>query len=240
MTADRRNIALILAGGTGSRAGFNVPKQFVELSGRTMIERTVDAFEAAPAIDGIVVVSSVQTAQAMRSLVLANRWTKLIGLCNGGVNRFASGNAGLALCPQQGCNVLIHDAARPLVSQRLIADVCRALEVHRAVCAAVPATDSLMLSADGGKTVERYLDRSAVWNVQTPQAFRTEVIREAYTEALRHSDFVATDDCSVVRKYLPGVEIAIVRGDETNIKLTYPSDRERIERLLAEHNGSAL
>lgn len=240
MTTDRRNIALILAGGTGTRAGFTVPKQFVELAGRTMIERTIDAFQASPAIAGIVVVGNVQTADEMRSLVMANKWTKFIGLCNGGPNRFASGNAGLALCPQQGCNVLIHDAARPLVSQRVIADVCRALESHGAVCTAVPATDSLMTSADGGKTVERYIDRSTVWNVQTPQAFHAEVIREAYTEALRHSDFSATDDCSVVRRYLPRVEIAIVRGDETNIKLTYPSDKERIERLLAERNDSAL
>lgn len=240
MTTDRRNIALILAGGTGTRAGFTVPKQFVELAGRTMIERTVDAFQASPAIAGIVVVGNMQTADEMRSLVVANKWTKFIGLCNGGANRFASGNAGLALCPQQGCNVLIHDAARPLVSQRVIADVCRALESYEAVCTAVPATDSLMTSADGGKTVEKYIDRSTVWNVQTPQAFHAEVIREAYTEALRHSDFSATDDCSVVRRYLPRVEIAIVRGDETNIKLTYPSDKERIERLLTERNESAL
>lgn len=226
------NIAVILAGGTGSRAGFGVPKQFVELCGRTMIERTVDAFQLNPCITGIVIVTNAEFTAATRTLATANCWTKLRGICCGGPNRFASGNAGLALCPA-ACNVLLHDAARPMVSQRIITEVCQALGKYSAVGVAVPATDSLVVSA--GSMVERYLDRRTVWNVQTPQGFHAGILREAYTEALRHEDFSATDDCSVVRKYLPGVEIALVQGDYNNIKLTFPEDRQRIERMLAEN-----
>lgn len=234
--ATSENIAIILAGGTGSRAGFGIPKQFVMLGGRTMIERTVDAFQQNETITGIIVVTNVETADEMRCVVMRNRWTKLRGVCNGGMNRFASGNAGLALCAMPDCNVLLHDAARPMVSQRIITEVCEALNRYRAVDVAIPATDSLMVS--DGETVSHYLDRSKIWNVQTPQGFNIDIIRTAYTEALRNEDFSATDDCSVVRKYLPDVEIALVRGDVNNIKLTYPEDKERIERMLSEKQAA--
>lgn len=232
-----QNIALILAGGTGSRAGFSIPKQFVTLNGRCMIEHTVNAFQQNPLITGIVIVTNVEYADKMRELAIKSAWTKLLGICNGGPNRFASGNSGLSLCPAQHCNILIHDAARPLVSQRIITQVCQALEQHSAVDVAVPSTDSLIVS--DGHTVEKYLDRGTVWNVQTPQGFHVETIRRAYTEALRNSDFSATDDCSVVRKYCPDQTIALVEGDVNNIKFTYPADKETIERLLAQHNPSA-
>lgn len=226
------NIAIILAGGTGTRAGFSLPKQFVKLAGRTMIERTVDAFQQNPMITGIVIVSNVETLEEMRSVVLQNRWTKLRAVCSGGMNRFASGNAGLAQCDSPRCNVLIHDGARPMVSQRIITEVCEALNRYKAVDVAVPSTDSLIIS--DGNTVSEYLDRNAVWNVQTPQGFCYDTIHTAYTEALRHEDFSATDDCSVVRKYLPETKIALVRGDVNNIKLTYPADKERMEQLIFE------
>lgn len=225
------NIAVILAGGTGTRAGFPIPKQFVELAGRTMIERTVDAFQENPMITGIVIVSNIETLDEMRSVALQNQWAKLTAVCSGGMNRFASGNAGLAQCAPPNCNVLIHDGARPMVSQRIITEVCEALSAYEAVDVAVPSTDSMIIS--DGSTVSRYLDRKEVWNVQTPQGFRLDTIRTAYTEALRNGDFGATDDCSVVRKYLPETKIALVRGDADNIKLTYPADKERMEQLLA-------
>lgn len=232
----KENIAIILAGGTGSRAGFGVPKQFVKLLGRTMIERTVDAFQQNALISGIVVVTNAGTAEEMRRVAMRNRWTKLLGICNGGMNRFASGNAGLAACATQHCNVLIHDAARPMVSQRIITQVCEALNRYDAVDVAVRATDSMMVS--DGKTVSRYLDRSEIWNVQTPQGFDMQTIRAAYLEALRNNDFSATDDCSVVRKYFPDTEIALVEGDTSNIKLTFPEDKLRIERMLSEKQCS--
>ena len=232
----KENIAIILAGGTGTRAGFSVPKQFVKLAGRTMIERTVDAFQQNPLITGIVIVSNIETLEEMRSLVLQNRWTKLKAVCAGGMNRFASGNAGLSQCDSPDCNVLIHDGARPMVSQRIITEVCEALNKYSAVDVAVPSTDSLIVS--DGNRVSNYLDRNTVWNVQTPQGFGYETIRTAYTEALRREDFGATDDCSVVSKYLPETEIALVRGDINNIKLTYPADKERVEQLIEETKQS--
>lgn len=224
------NTAIILAGGSGTRAGFDKPKQFIEISGRTMLERSVDAFEANPDIESIVIVSNAMFVAETRALVERNKWYKLTALCSGGASRFASANAGLASCPATSTGVLIHDAARPLVSQRIISDVAHALLKYSAVDVAVPSTDSLILS--DGNTVSRYIPRDEAWNVQTPQGFRIGTIFDAYSEALRHEDFNATDDCSLVRKYLPDVEVALVKGDNENIKLTYPHDKERMEEIL--------
>ena len=123
-----------------------------------------------------------------------------------------------------------------MVSLRIITEVCEALNKYSAVDVAVPSTDSLIVS--DGNRVSNYLDRNTVWNVQTPQGFGYETIRTAYTEALRREDFGATDDCSVVSKYLPETEIALVRGDVNNIKLTYPADKERVEQLIEETKQS--
>lgn len=112
-----RNTAIILAGGKGERAGFAVPKQFAELAGRTVIERTVDAFERHPMITGIVIVTIADCMDRMQTIVERNTWHKFAGLCSGGFTRFASANAGLMLCPAAEGNVLIHDGARPLVAK---------------------------------------------------------------------------------------------------------------------------
>jgi 2-C-methyl-D-erythritol 4-phosphate cytidylyltransferase len=226
-----RNTAIILAGGKGERAGFAVPKQFAELAGRTVIERTVDAFERHPMITGIVIVTIADCMDRMQTIVERNTWHKFAGLCSGGFTRFASANAGLMLCPAAEGNVLIHDGARPLVGQEVISRVITALEGSEAVITAVPSTDSLVMT-DGG-SVESYLDRSKVWRVQTPQGFRTSLLRSAYLEALRHSYFDATDDAMLIRRYFPDRHIAVVEGSESNIKLTYPGDMKRMEQILA-------
>lgn len=226
-----KNTVVILAGGKGERAGFGIPKQFVPLLGRTMIERTVDTFEQHPLISHIVIVTAGECAEEMKRTVMRNSWHKLLGIAMGGATRFASANAGLLLCPPGEGNVLIHDGARPLADAPLITALCRSLDTHEAAVTAVPSTDSLLLS--DGERVEGYLDRTKVWRVQTPQGFRTELLRSAYLEALRHSDFSATDDASLLRKYFPDVSIAIVRGSEDNIKLTYSRDKELIEQIIS-------
>jgi 2-C-methyl-D-erythritol 4-phosphate cytidylyltransferase len=118
--------------------------------------------------------------------------------------------------------VLLHDAARPFVSQQIIADVCQALESHPAVSVAVPVTDTLYLMNDN--TVKQIPSRSEYMRAQTPQAFHLETIEEAYRRALESGNIIATDDAGIVHKYMPEQPIFIVRGDEANKKITYKED----------------
>ena len=130
-----------------------------------------------------------------------------------------------------GCiSLLLHDAARPFVSQRIIADVCQALETHQAVTVAVPSTDTLYKvqsdkgQSDKGMFLEEVLDRSYVWRAQTPQAFHLGTIAEAFRKAIEEGQIAATDDVGSVHRYMPDVPVFIVPGEERNRKITYQED----------------
>lgn len=138
--------------------------------------------------------------------------------------------------------LVFHDAARPLVSQRVITQTVAALDTWGAAAAAVKTTDTIFCTAvsDGCRTVQNIVDRSALYNAQTPQAFRLNVIREAYSIALHDKDFFPTDDCAAVLKYLPYEPIFLVEGDVSNIKITYEEDLSICATLLAlqKHGGN--
>lgn len=233
-----RNVAAVLAGGKGSRTGFGVPKQFVELCGCTVLERSVDAFEENALISDIVIVSAADYVTHVEEMARRNAWTKLRAVVAGGKERCDSTRAAINACPVGVDNILFHDAARPLVSQRIINDVCTALERYVAVSVAVPSTDSLIEVHDGKMC--RPIDRSCVWRAQTPQAFRHSVIAGAYRKAAGDPNFFATDDCAVVMMYMPGAEITVVPGEETNIKLTYADDAARIEDIIRRRTGKDI
>lgn len=213
-----RNWAIILAGGTGVRAGEGDPKQFRLLSnGKTVLETCVAAFSGQ--VDAICVVTHADYAERTRT-VLANYEVLIV---NGGRERWESSWNALQAINEQEANVLIHDAARPFVSSRIIADVCHALEQHEAVTVAVPATDTLYRVANN--CVAEIPHRAEYMRAQTPQAFRLSLIRKAYEIALQDPNGVyATDDCGIVKRYLPNVPIYIVAGEESNKKLTYKED----------------
>ena len=214
-----RNWAIILAGGTGVRAGGGEPKQFRLLpNGKTVLETCVAAFVGQ--VDAICVVTHADYAEQTQT-VLADYEVKVV---NGGKERWESSwNALQALGDVENVNVLIHDAARPFVSPRIIGDVCRALESHEAVTVAVPATDTLYRVENN--CVAEIPQRAAFMRAQTPQAFRLHVIRKAYELALQDpSGVCVTDDCGIVKRYMPEVPIYIVAGEESNKKLTYKED----------------
>jgi 2-C-methyl-D-erythritol 4-phosphate cytidylyltransferase len=126
--------------------------------------------------------------------------------------------------------VLLHDAARPLVDQRIIADCIAALEVHEAAGTAIPVSDTIVFAEDG--VVSRVPPRDQLWRCQTPQCFRLPVIARAHELAAADPGFAPTDDCGVVLRYLPGVPVHIVQGSERNIKITYPHDLAVAEALF--------
>lgn len=219
-----RNIAVILAGGTGSRMGSAVPKQFLELAGRTVIEHSIEVFASHPAIDEVAVVVHPEWRGRMEGIAAAGRWDKLRKIIDGGSERHRSSmNAVEAYAGESGdTNLLLHDAARPWVSAEIVGRVVTALQHHEAVAVGIPSTDTVWEVSDG--TVRSIPDRRRMWLAQTPQAFRLPLIREAYRRAMTDPQFQATDDCGVVLRYMPDVSICVVEGDVTNKKITFIKD----------------
>jgi 2-C-methyl-D-erythritol 4-phosphate cytidylyltransferase len=229
-----RMVAVVLGGGVGQRLGAGMPKQLLRLAGRTLIEHCVAAFEQAPGVDEILVVMPRgYTAQVGEMLAEAG-YRKVSAVIEGGVTRPDSTRAALAAIAgtQPGeAGVLLHDAARPLVDGRIIADCVAALRVHDAAGVAVPASDTIVVTENG--VMESMPRRETLLRCQTPQCFRLSVITRAHELAAADPDFAPTDDCGVVLRYLPEVTVHIVPGSERNIKITYPQDLAVAELLLA-------
>ena len=240
------NIAVILAGGIGARIGGNTPKQLLPLAdGHSVLEHAVNAFEQSPHIDEVCIVMHPDYIMHAEQMLLANAWQKVRHIIPGGKERWESSvNAirqvrGKRLevkgqennCPNI-VNLLLHDAARPFVSQEIIARVCEALEEHEAVTVAIPSTDTVYEMVNG--QVARIPQRSTIMRAQTPQAFRLELIVAAYTKALGADicdeqvcaacHLPATDDCGIVHEHMPEIPIHIVRGEEQNKKITFKED----------------
>jgi len=213
--------AIIVAAGKGSRAGGGVPKQWRPVAGRTIITWTLEAFQRHPQIDQIVLVlnpDDMGFAQGLES-------DPTIMLAAGGATRSRSVHNGLLALQQTGCTrVLIHDVARPCVSARLISDVLDALETAPAAAPALAVTDALWQG--DGRSVSGTQDRAGLFRAQTPQGFDYETIVAA------HNAFSgdASDDVEVARA--AGIEVAIVAGDEDNLKITTPDDFDRAARIL--------
>jgi 2-C-methyl-D-erythritol 4-phosphate cytidylyltransferase len=228
-----RTVAVVLAGGSSERFGTGVPKQLLPLAGRALIEHSVAAFEQAPGVDAILVVMTAGHADRARDVLAGNDYRKLTKIITGGRTRVESTWRAIEELGTAECDVLFHDAARPLVDQRVIADCVAALAGHRAVGVAVPSSDTIAVVSDG--VISGIPRRDTLVRCQTPQGFRLSVIRKAHQLAAadpRSGDLPATDDCGIVLRYLPEVKVRVVPGSERNIKITYPCDLAIAEALL--------
>ena len=232
-TAPMKNIAVILAGGSGSRLGADRPKQFLSLKdGRTVLETCVDAFHQNEHIDELAIVMLRDHIAEAQALLPASRFPKIRYWIPGGSERWESSkNAVKAIYlvqqkigfPEEDINVLLHDCARPFVSQAIITNTCLALETHEAVTVAVPVTDTLYQVNDKGLITD-IPPRTLFRRAQTPQAFRLSVMQKAFDIAMHDEDRNFTDDVGVILRYLPDTPIHIVPGEESNKKITYKED----------------
>ena len=226
-----KTIAIVLAAGTGSRFGSDEPKQFAMLDGRPVVLHSVDLFCSSDDIDEVAVVTHPRYRDRMAQLLDDSRYAKVTRLIDGGDERYLSSlNALAALLDEpDDTSLLFHDAARPWLSAALLTKVVEALRHHEAVGVAVPSTDTVwevrqVFEPQLGKVVARIPERNTMYLAQTPQAFRLPVIRDAYQRALQDPMFRATDDCGVVRRYMPEIPIHVVEGEQSNRKITFPSD----------------
>lgn len=233
----RHTVGVILAGGVGRRAGREVPKQLVEIAGRPVIEHAIAAFDAAPEIDEIMVLMAPGFTGEVEKIVARGGYRKVGAVLTGGATRTETTWRALSALGSRECDVLLHDAARPLVDGAIIARCVAALREHPAVEVAVETPDTIVVTApgEGGDVVGDIPDRARLRRVQTPQCFRLSLIREAYERAFADPGFAErppTDDCGVVLRYLPDVPIVIVPGSEENMKITHPVDFAIAETLL--------
>lgn len=226
----KRNIAVILAGGVGSRLGMSTPKQFFKVAGKMVVEHTIDVFERNQHIDEIAIVSNPALTTDFENIVLRNKWRKVKKILKGGKERYDSSLSAIRAYQNEDVNLIFHDAVRPLVSQRIINDVVEALKSHRAIDVAVPSADTIIEVE--GDFIADIPDRSRLRRGQTPQAFDRQLIADAYAKALDDPMFRTTDDCGVVRRYMPEVPVYVVRGEESNMKLTYREDTYMLDKLF--------
>jgi 2-C-methyl-D-erythritol 4-phosphate cytidylyltransferase len=228
-----KNIAVILAGGSGLRMGLELPKQFLKVAGKAVLEHTVEAFQHNKNIDEIVIVSNQAFIHLVENYVLANNWPKVKKILNGGTERYDSSLSAInAYSDQEDINLIFHDAVRPLVSDRIIDDVIASLETYDAVDTAVDASDTIIQVDNEKNVIAMIPKRSVLRRGQTPQAFKIHTVKSAYELAMKDPDFIATDDCGVISKYLPDVPIFVVKGDEQNFKLTYREDIFLLDKLF--------
>jgi 2-C-methyl-D-erythritol 4-phosphate cytidylyltransferase len=242
-----RMVAVVLAGGSGQRFGAGVPKQLLELDGQTLLAHCVAAFDAAPGVDEVLVVMPPGRAADAEKLRADGAYPKLTAVIEGGTSRPGSTRAAISAISARRTaaaaggdrdadwGVLFHDAARPLVDQRIIADCVAALERVDALGVAVPTADTIVVVADGVMT--QIPRRDSLLRCQTPQAFRLSVITRAHELALADPDYEPTDDCGVVLRYLPDVPVHVVQGSERNLKITYPRDLAIARVLLDEEQN---
>ncbi|MGH9255422.1 MAG: 2-C-methyl-D-erythritol 4-phosphate cytidylyltransferase [Vicinamibacterales bacterium] len=217
--------AIIAAGGRGARFGGHVPKQLVTLGGRPILQRSVDAFVLHERITDLVVALPSELAADVPPYLRDRR--KAIAIVEGGDRRQDSVARAFSHVPANAAIVVIHDAARPLVTSALIAHTIDAAVAHGAAIAALPATDTVK-RADEHRFVTDTLPRGRIFLAQTPQAFRTNLLRDALASGIGAAE--ATDEAALIER--AGHAVRLVDGDPRNLKITTAEDLAMAERFV--------
>lgn len=221
-----RIVALIPAGGLGTRLGSRTPKQFLALAGGSILAATVRHFARHPAIDGVLV--AAPAAHVERATRALRGFWGVAAVVPGGQTRQESVWLALRAAPDDADFVVVHDAVRPFITRALIDAVVGAARMAGAAICALPVTETVKRVR--GDEVEATIDRTGLWTVQTPQAFRADLLREAHEKA-RRDGVVGTDDAALVERL--GHPVKVIRGLEGNLKITTPEDLRRARRVAA-------
>lgn len=223
MYRDNRVIAIIVAAGRGKRLGSSLPKQFLKVRGRTILEMSVEAFEQNKYVDEIFVAANADYCELTEKL--CRGFSKLKKIVAGGAERQDSVRAALDCLRGENGIVLVHDAARPFVSEAVINAVIEGTADFDAAIPTVPAKDTIR-QVDG--TGSRTLQRETLACVQTPQGFRISLLKHAFEKA-QAEGFLGTDDASLVERM--GINISMVQGEDGNRKITTREDLETEMRI---------
>jgi 2-C-methyl-D-erythritol 4-phosphate cytidylyltransferase len=230
-----KNIAVILGGGQGTRTNLHKPKQFIKFSGHLVIEYSMIAFNKHTQIDEVIVVVPDGFQSTIRDIINKNNLTKITEVLIGGSTRQESSFIAINYYynKYKEANILLHDAARPLIDASIIDRCLHALDTYSAVDVTLPVTDTIVKINKEKNTVENFPQRSLLHNGQTPQGFKLSLIFDAHQKALKDKSLAElNDDCGILSKYLPNLEIALVSGSRANIKLTHLEDIEILDSFL--------
>lgn len=226
-------VALILSGGSGTRLGAEIPKQYIEVYGRPVISYCLEQLAGHGGIDGIQIVADRQWHRKIQEcLEKCDKNKKFRGFSDPGENRQLSIYNGLRDIGEYASDqdyVLVHDAARPLVSAQMITDCLRAAEGHDGVLPVLPMKDTVYRSGDG-KKVDALLNRSEIYAGQAPEVFRIGAYREANRRLL--PDKILTINGSTEPAVMAGMDMVMIPGDEGNFKITTKEDLERFREII--------
>ena len=227
--------ALIAASGTGSRVGREIPKQFIIVGGKPIFLYSVLAFQNNQKIDNIIIITKKEYFNQVDFWCKKFNVTKLKGVIEGGNTRQESILNGLNAIKDfsnEYDRVLIHDAARPLLNEKIINDNISALDFSKAVCTAIKASDTLYESEDGYR-VKNMLNREVIYQAQTPQSFIYKVILDVHLKS-KEEGFESSDDASLAKHY--GIDVQLVEGSPLNFKITTSNDLDFFESIIENEN----
>ena len=219
-------VTLIPAGGIGTRLGRRTPKQFLTLGGGSILAAAVAHFTRHPGVDAVVVAAPAAHVPRARSVLRALPRSGAITVVSGGTTRQESVWLALQAVPDDAGLVIVHDAVRPFITRGLIDTVVAAARRSGAAICGLPVSETV--KRVHGDEVETTIDRTGLWTVQTPQAFRAALLREAHEKA-RRDGVQGTDDAALVERL--GHPVKVVRGLEGNLKITTPEDLRRARRM---------
>lgn len=226
----KKNIAIVLAAGRGSRMGADIPKQFLMMGEKPVLYYSLKVFQDSDVIDEVVLVIGKEYQEYCKEKILTPYGlSKVKTMTEGGSERYFSVYEGLKACGQ--CDfVFIHDGARPFVSEEIIRRCLNGAKEYRACIAGMPVKDTIKIVDDAGN-VEDTPPRERVWQVQTPQVFEYDLIYNAYSEMMRKSVSGITDDAMVIERFSEE-KVRMIRGSYENIKITTPEDIKIGEKFL--------
>ena len=228
------NIALILAAGTGSRMGnADKPKQFLPIYGKPLMVHTIEAFEMNPSVDAIVISTNEEYIDDVKVMCKQYDLSKVKAVVAGGASRQISVFNGLKGVQSIGAKdddiIIIHDSARPLISQKIINDNIEGCKKYGAVDTVIKASDTIVKSVEGEK-IDDIPPRKELYQGQTPQTFKLSIILSAHNNAMNKNIPNVTDDTKLV--ILNGVDVHLVEGDKLNFKITTFDDLMMLKALL--------
>jgi 2-C-methyl-D-erythritol 4-phosphate cytidylyltransferase len=233
-----KNLAIILAGGSGSRLKNELPKQFLKLAGKCIIEHTIEKFENHFGIDSIYIITNPLYYDKTMELIKKNSYKKIKKILKGGKTRQESSYIGISAVSDDFENILIHDAVRPFISSDIIDNIIEKLNKYDAIDVAVPSPDTI-IRIDENSIIKDIPERKYLRRGQTPQAFKLKLIKKAHELALKEGFSSATDDCSLILKYKLS-DIYVVNGSDFNIKITYPIDIHIADKIFQVKNRGIL
>ncbi|HEY8500546.1 MAG TPA: 2-C-methyl-D-erythritol 4-phosphate cytidylyltransferase [Clostridia bacterium] len=229
MSKFTRVSAIIAAAGKSTRMNAGVSKQYMMVAGKPVIAHTIEAFEKTNLISEIIVVISSEDHSVFEDCILSRyKYSKITAVVHGGSDRQASVYNGLQAVSEESAVVCIHDGARPLITPEIILNTITAAYETGAACTGVPVKDTIKKTGSDG-VIEKTLDRSRLWSIQTPQTFRKEIILKAHKNAAAEG-FSGTDDSVLVERL--GYPVRMIMGSYKNIKITTPEDLIFAEAVL--------